>query len=147
MGFTYCIISLDVSELRLSGRRIHMSTHEPSELAKKKCVPCAGGVPHLKGKELHELLSKLNSSWKIIEDRKLEKEYEFSDFRHALSFTNKIGEVAEHEGHHPDIYLAWGKVKVMIWTHKINGLTESDFILAAKCDEVYTSSSIIKACF
>lgn len=109
-----------------------------SELAKKKCVPCTGSVPRLKGNELQELYQKLHTGWKIIEERHLEKEYSFPDFKQALKFTNAIGEVAEKEGHHPDILLAWGRVKVTLWTHKINGLTESDFILAAKCDEEYS---------
>ncbi|MEE3162876.1 MAG: 4a-hydroxytetrahydrobiopterin dehydratase, partial [SAR324 cluster bacterium] len=73
--------------------------------------------------------------WQIINEHHLEKEYIFADFRQALDFTVKVGEVAENQGHHPDIYLAWGKVKLTIWTHKIDGLTESDFILAAKADQ------------
>jgi 4a-hydroxytetrahydrobiopterin dehydratase len=117
------------------------------DLAKKKCIPCAGNVQPLQGKELQGLARQLNNAWKITNDQKLEKEYAFPDFRHALSFTNSIGEIAEHEGHHPDIYLAWGKVKVTIWTHKINGLSESDFILAAKCDEAFSTSSSSTVCF
>lgn len=105
------------------------------DLAKKPCVPCQGGVPPLKGKELDHLRKKLGNGWKIIHEHHLEKEYTFPDFRKALTFTNRVGELAEKEGHHPDIYLAWGKVRIELWTHKIDGLTESDFILAAKCDE------------
>jgi len=70
----------------------------------------------------------------VVDEQHLEKEYRFKDFRTALTFTNRIGELAEAQGHHPDIYLSWGKVRLAIWTHKINGLTESDFILAAKAD-------------
>jgi 4a-hydroxytetrahydrobiopterin dehydratase len=81
---------------------------------------------------------KLENGWQVIEEHHLEKEFAFKNFRQALDFTNKIGEVAETEGHHPDIYLAWGKVKVLVWTHKINGLTESDFIYAAKTDQCYS---------
>lgn len=105
-------------------------------LASKKCVPCSGGVPPMKGDALTDLLKQLGDGWKVVEEHHLMKEYKFPDFSSALAFTNRVGAVAEKEGHHPDIYLAWGKVKIMIWTHKINGLTESDFILAAKCDEV-----------
>lgn len=103
-------------------------------LAKKKCVPCTKGVPPLKGEKLLPLAKQLGNSWKIINEHHLEKEYHFPDFAKALAFTNRVGEVAEKEGHHPDILLSWGKVKIQIWTHKIDGLSESDFILAAKCD-------------
>lgn len=120
---------------------------ESCDLAHKKCVPCSGGVPRLHGKEIHHFLDQLGSSWKVIDERHLEKEYEFADFRHALMFTNLVGEIAEKEGHHPDIHLAWGKVKLILWTHKINGLSEADFILAAKCDQVYATRCATKACF
>ena len=106
-----------------------------SVLAQKTCIPCRGGVPPLKGEELDDLQEKLGNGWQIINEHHLEKEYIFADFRLALDFTVKVGEVAENQGHHPDIYLAWGKVKLTIWTHKIDGLTESDFILAAKADQ------------
>jgi len=106
-----------------------------SELAQENCIPCRGGVPPLKGEELDALQKKLGNGWQIINEHHLEKEYIFADFRQALDFTVKVGEVAENQGHHPDIYLAWGKVKLTIWTHKIDGLTESDFILAAKADQ------------
>ena len=105
------------------------------DLAKKTCIPCKGGVPPLKGTKLDELLEKLKNDWKIIKEHHLEKEYSFKNFKEALSFTNKVGELAENQGHHPDIFLAWGKVKLTIWTHKIDGLTESDFIFAAKADK------------
>ena len=107
-----------------------------SELAKLECVPCRGGVPPLKGKELAEVHRKLGQAWQVVEEHHLEKEFSFPDFRTALAFTNQVGELAEAQGHHPDISLAWGKVKITIWTHKIDGLTESDFILAAKIDEL-----------
>lgn len=107
-----------------------------SELVHKECTPCKGGVPPLKGKELSDLLAKLRSGWKVIEGHHLEKTYRFKDFREALGFTNRVGELAEKVNHHPDILLTWGKVKITIWTHKIDGLTESDFIFAAKADSV-----------
>ena len=106
------------------------------DLAKKKCVPCKGGVPPLKGKELKKLLEAVNNGWRLVREHHLEKEYKFEDFREALDFTNQVGEMAERQNHHPDIYLAWGKAKVTIWTHKIDGLTESDFIMAAKIDRL-----------
>jgi len=89
----------------------------------------------LKGAKLDDLLEKLKNDWKIIKEHHLEKEYSFKNFKEALNFTIKVGELAENQGHHPDIFLAWGKVKLTIWTHKIDGLTESDFIFAAKADK------------
>ena len=106
-----------------------------SDLAKKTCIPCKGGVPPLKGEKLDDLLEKLKNDWKIIKEHHLEKEYSFKNFKEALDFTIKVGELAENQGHHPDIFLVWGKVKLTIWTHKIDGLTESDFIFAAKADK------------
>jgi 4a-hydroxytetrahydrobiopterin dehydratase len=108
-----------------------------SELAAKQCVPCRGGVPPLKGAELQALLSKLGGGWRVVNEHHLEKDYAFKNFREALAFTNTVGDIAEREAHHPDVYLAWGKVKVTIWTHKIDGLTESDFVLAAKADQAF----------
>jgi 4a-hydroxytetrahydrobiopterin dehydratase len=102
-------------------------------LSEQKCKPCAAGTPPLKGKALDDLAKQLEG-WHIAEGKRLEKEYKFKDFREALDFTNQIGEVAEAEGHHPDIFLTWGKVKLVIWTHSAGGLTESDFVLAAKAD-------------
>ena len=108
-----------------------------SELALKKCIPCKGGVPPLKGEELTIILEKLGNEWQVIDEHHLEKEFTFKNFQDALHFTNKVGEIAEEQRHHPDIYLAWGKVKLLVWTHKINGLTESDFVYAAKTDQCY----------
>lgn len=105
-----------------------------SELANKECIPCKGGVPPLTREEIEPLMKELGSEWRAVDDHHLEKEYSFDDFRQALDFTLRVGELAERQGHHPDVYLAWGKVRLTIWTHKINGLTESDFVLAAKCD-------------
>lgn len=106
------------------------------ELTKKKCEPCRGGVPPLKGEQLESFYNQLKAGWRVIDGHHLEKEYPFKDFVEALAFTNRVGELAEREAHHPDILLSYGKVKILLWTHKINGLTESDFILAAKCDEL-----------
>ena len=105
-----------------------------SNLAEKECVPCKGGIPPLKGSALTSLLPDLGGGWSVISEHHLEKEYRFKNFREALNFTIRVGELAEAQAHHPDIYLAWGKVKLTVWTHKIDGLTESDFVLAAKAD-------------
>jgi len=105
-------------------------------LAEKDCVPCKGGVPPLKGKDLTRLAGELRDGWRVVDEHHLEKEFTFPDFRQALGFTNKVGELAEAQNHHPDIFLGWGRVKLTIWSHKINGLTESDFVLAAKADQL-----------
>ena len=105
-----------------------------SELAEKHCVPCRGGVPPLRGDELRSLVEKLGGNWRVVDVHHLEKEYAFKDFREAFAFTHRVADLAESEGHHPDIYLAWGRVRLTVWTHKIDGLTESDFVFAAKAD-------------
>lgn len=112
-----------------------------SALSEKECVPCKGGVPPLKGPELAALAKELGGGWQVINEHHLEKEYKFKDFREALAFVNKVGELAEAQGHHPDIYLAWGKARLTVWTHKIDGLTESDFVLAAKADRLTGSAA------
>lgn len=111
-----------------------MNSH--NDLSKKKCIPCQRGVAPLKGNQLTLQHRLLGDEWKVINEHHLEKEYIFKNFSDALAFTNKVGAIAEEEGHHPDIFLSYGKVKILIWTHKIDGLTESDFILAAKCDQI-----------
>jgi 4a-hydroxytetrahydrobiopterin dehydratase len=105
-------------------------------LANETCVPCRGGVPPLASDEIRRLAAELDARWNVVADHHLEREYAFPDFATALAFTNRVGAVAESEGHHPDIHLAWGKVRVTIWTHKIDGLTRSDFVLAAKIDTI-----------
>jgi 4a-hydroxytetrahydrobiopterin dehydratase len=106
-----------------------------SELASKTCVPCRGGVPPVKGNELAGFLKQV-SGWKAINEHHLTKAFTFPDFKQALAFVNQVGAIAEEQGHHPDILLTWGKAEVTTWTHKIDGLTESDFILAAKIDQL-----------
>ena len=106
-----------------------------SALASKTCVPCRGGVPPLKGAELAALAKQVDG-WAVVEEHHVTRTFKFPDFRQALNFVNKVGELAEEQGHHPDIYLAWGKAEIKIWTHKIDGLTESDLILAAKIDQL-----------
>ena len=108
------------------------------ELAQKRCVPCRGGVPPLTGEEIAKLLPQV-PGWQVVHDHHLSKTLSFPDFVSALDFVNRAGAIAEQEGHHPDLYLSWGRVEIRIWTHKINGLTESDFYLAAKTDRAFDS--------
>ena len=106
-----------------------------SDLANQECVPCKGGVPPLDEAERAKLLEALGpNGWEVAAGHHLWKEYKFPNFVDALAFVNKVGAVAEAQGHHPDLELGWGRVAIKIWTHKIDGLTESDFVLAAKCD-------------
>ncbi|MBA3439758.1 MAG: 4a-hydroxytetrahydrobiopterin dehydratase [Pyrinomonadaceae bacterium] len=105
------------------------------ELASRNCVPCHGGVPRLIGSEISRFLVEV-TDWEVIEDHHLRKTYEFNNFRQALDFVNRVGELAEQQGHHPDFCFGWGKVEITIWTHAIDGLSESDFILAAKIDKL-----------
>jgi 4a-hydroxytetrahydrobiopterin dehydratase len=107
-----------------------------SVLSQKKCLPCQGGTPPLKGMAIEELHRQIDTQWAVVDEHHLERTYKFKNFRQALDFTNRVGELAESEGHHPDIFLAWGKVVLKLWTHKIGGLTESDFVFAAKVDEL-----------
>ena len=106
-----------------------------TELADKQCVPCKGGVPPLRGKELEKFHGGV-PKWTVTNEHHLHREFRFPDFKQALEFVNRVGEIAENQGHHPDILLKWGKVEVTLWTHKIDGLTESDFIMAAKIDRL-----------
>lgn len=107
-----------------------------SGLAAMQCVPCRGGVPPMPLDIAESWLARLGGSWRIEEGHHLRKEYTFPDFASALAFVNRIGAVAEEQGHHPDVELGWGKVGVTIYTHKIDGLTESDFVLAAKIEQM-----------
>ena len=109
-----------------------------TSLADKTCVPCRGGTPSLKGKELANIYRQLpeSSEWNVVNEHHLVRSYKFPDFRSALAFVNQVGEIAEEQGHHPDIVLGWGKVEITTWTHAVDGLTESDFILAAKIDQL-----------
>ena len=106
-----------------------------SELADRQCVPCRGGVPPLKGVEVQGLLGRL-VDWQAVNEHHLLKTYRFENFRESLEFVNRVGVLAEEQGHHPDICFGWGKAEISIWTHKIDGLTESDFVLAAKIDKL-----------
>jgi 4a-hydroxytetrahydrobiopterin dehydratase len=106
------------------------------QLADKKCVPCRGGIPPLGGDQLKKL-HQSTPKWTVDREHHIYREFTFPDFKKALEFVNLVGEVAEEQGHHPDIFLAWGKAQITLWTHKIDGLTESDFIMAAKIDRLY----------
>ncbi len=106
-----------------------------ANLADRQCVPCRGGVPPLEHDVIQELLGQL-TDWQAVDDHHLKKTYRFQNFRDPLAFVNRVGELAEEQGHHPDICFGWGKAEISIWTHKIDGLTESDFVLAAKIDKL-----------
>jgi 4a-hydroxytetrahydrobiopterin dehydratase len=101
-------------------------------LADKRCVPCTKGAEPLKGEEIEKRKKELGPDWRVVDEHHLERQFKFEDFRQALDFVNEVGKLAEEQGHHPDIYLSYGKVRIQLWTHKINGLHENDFIMAAK---------------
>ena len=110
------------------------------DLAGKKCVPCEGGVPPIVGDELETYLRQVHADWEVSPDgKKIHREFKFKNFAEALAFVDKVGEIAEAEDHHPDVHLAYGKVAVELWTHAIGGLSENDFILAAKIDKLHNS--------
>lgn len=106
-----------------------------SDLSSRRCEPCEAGTPPLSAEEAGRLAGQLDG-WTVEGGKSLSKEYRFPDFREALAFVDRLGEVAEAEGHHPDVYLTWGRVRVELSTHSIGGLSENDFILAAKADKV-----------
>jgi len=112
-----------------------------STLASKTCVPCRGGTPPLKDAELHTFSHQL-PNWNVVNEHHIVRTFTFPDFKQALAFVNRVGNVAEEQGHHPDILLTWGKVEITLWTHKIDGLTESDFVMAAKIDQLYDQPEI-----
>ena len=103
-------------------------------LSAKTCVPCTRGVPALRPEQSEELLVQLSDGWSVIDNHHLQKTVRFQNFAEALQYVNRIGAMAEEQNHHPDLLLAWGRVEITVWTHKIDGLSESDFIFAAKCD-------------
>ncbi|KNF08956.1 pterin-4-alpha-carbinolamine dehydratase [Gottschalkia purinilytica] len=107
-----------------------------NDLENKKCEPCSLGTDSLKHDEIVSFMELLNKDWEVIDDVKIKRIFNFKDFKEALTFTNKIGDLAENEGHHPDIRLSWGKVVVYLTTHKIKGLSENDFIMAVKIDKL-----------
>ncbi len=116
-----------------------MTTPGSGELAAKRCVPCRGGTQPLRGAAPAALLAQLAGGWCAIGEHHLEKQFRFRDFAGALRFANAIGALADEQNHHPDLLVAWGKLGVTIWTHKIDGLTESDFVFAAKLDQRFAA--------
>lgn len=106
------------------------------KLTQKKCQACEGGVDPLTPQDTKDFLKQLNKSWNIVNNHELERNFKFPDFKSALAFTNKVGDIAESEGHHPDIFLSWGKVRITLFTHAIDGLSVNDFIVAAKIDKI-----------
>ncbi len=120
-----------------------------ASLAERQCIPCRGDVPPLTRAQLAPLVAEIDEAWDV-RDRPdprrgsvtlLTREYRFQDFKAAMGFAARVGDVAEEQQHHPDLHVAWGKVGVDIWTHKIGGLTESDVVFAAKCDALYSTAS------
>jgi 4a-hydroxytetrahydrobiopterin dehydratase len=107
-----------------------------SSLAEQECVPCKGGVPPLSEDESAKLSEHLQEDWQVIDNHHLARSWEFPDFASAMGFTNSLGAICEQQNHHADFELGWGRVRAVIYTHKIDGLTESDFVLAAKFDRV-----------
>jgi 4a-hydroxytetrahydrobiopterin dehydratase len=105
-------------------------------LLSKQCIPCTIDTPPLEADEILQLKPQLNEAWKVLEDRQLERQFKFKDFATALEFVNKVGALAEEEGHHPDLELGWGRVVIRLMTHKIKGLSYNDFVMAAKIDQL-----------
>ncbi len=104
-----------------------------TELSSKTCVPCRGDTPPLEGEEIENLRRHV-PNWEVIKEHHLKRNFRFKNFREALGFVDEVGALAEAQGHHPDITFGWGYAEVTVWTHKIDGLTESDFVFAAKVD-------------
>ena len=106
---------------------------------KKKCIPCQNGIPPLTSNQINIFMKSIDSNWKVYNDKEIKKEYLFDAYHEAISFTNKIANLAEEEDHHPFIHINYKKVVIILYTHKINGLHENDFILAAKCDVIFNT--------
>jgi 4a-hydroxytetrahydrobiopterin dehydratase len=118
-----------------------ISENEAMGLADQQCIPCRGGVPPLPQARTDELLAQLDEGWALDANGHLLRVYSFNDFAAAMAFAIRVGDIAEEQGHHPDLHVGWGRCGVEIWTHKINGLTESDFFLAAKTDRAFRRAS------
>lgn len=110
---------------------------DKNDLSTKSCRACSNDTAPFDKIELHTLLKQLEPDWSLNENDHLYRVFKFSNFKKAFDFATKVAQIAELEGHHPDIYVAWGKCAIEIWTHAINGLSENDFILAAKIEEVF----------
>ena len=111
-----------------------------SDLASRTCEPCRSGAIPLRGREIQDLLAQIDTDWECVDQHHLRREFRFRNFAEALEFTNRIGAVAEEQFHHPDMHISWGRVALEIWTHKVGGLLEADFVFAAKCDRLYAGS-------
>jgi 4a-hydroxytetrahydrobiopterin dehydratase len=109
---------------------------ENMDLSTKKCVPCEGGIPPLNEKEISEYKKLISESWLVVENNKLSREFFFVNYRHTIDFVNKVAAISEEEGHHPVLHVYYGRAVVELWTHSISGLSENDFILAAKIDKI-----------
>jgi 4a-hydroxytetrahydrobiopterin dehydratase len=116
-----------------------------SELARKSCEPCRAGAPPLAGDQLRDLARQLDRAWSVVDGHHLERRFALPDFAASLALANEIGELAEREGHHPDLLVRWGELVVTLWTHKAGGLTEADFVLAAKVDELAARAASLRA--
>jgi 4a-hydroxytetrahydrobiopterin dehydratase len=106
------------------------------DLSNKNCKACEGGVPPLEEWEIKDLQKHIKADWSIIDNKKLVRQFAFVNFKHTMSFVNKVADLAEGEGHHPDMHVSYGKVTIELWTHSINGLSENDFILAYRIDQI-----------
>ena len=113
-----------------------MAATDPGGLASRTCIPCRGGVPPLTEDEVRTLLGELHAGWRVVEGKRLEREFRFKNFRGAMSFAQAVGAIAEEQKHHPDLCLGWGYVRVSLLTHAIDGLHQNDFILAARIDSL-----------
>lgn len=109
-------------------------------LTQKKCTPCEGGIPPLKGDQLKPFLEQLNPEWNVVDEKKITRTYSFKTFVKAIEFVTSVADLAESEGHHPDFIVHYNKVTIELWTHKIDGLFDNDFIMAAKIDEIYQNT-------
>jgi 4a-hydroxytetrahydrobiopterin dehydratase len=106
------------------------------DLSKKKCIPCEGGIPPLDRKQTEELRTMISKDWQVTDDNKITREFFFVSYKHTIDFVNKVAAIAEEEGHHPVLHIYFGRAVAELWTHSINGLSENDFILAAKIDKI-----------
>jgi 4a-hydroxytetrahydrobiopterin dehydratase len=127
---------MEADEMRDPENTAAAGEEQMTGLAGKACVPCRGGIPPLTAGEIRPLHDQV-PDWHVVDHHHLKREFRFADFKSALKFVDCVGAMAEEQGHHPDIHLAWGRVCVEVWTHKIDGLTESDFIFAAKTGEIW----------
>lgn len=109
------------------------------DLSQEKCVSCEGGVPPYTAAEIAERLPQINSGWSVVEEKKIQRNFEFKDFKEAMAFVNKLADIAEAKGHHPDLHIFYNKVMIELWTHAIAGLSINDFILAANADTIYSA--------